>query len=26
VSYMLPRIPFAIELLKLWWLIVRRHP
>jgi hypothetical protein len=26
VSYMLPRIPFAIKLLKLWWLIARRHP
>jgi hypothetical protein len=22
VSYILPRIPFAVELLKLWWLIV----
>jgi len=21
VSYMLPKIPFAIKLLKLWWLI-----
>jgi hypothetical protein len=26
VSYMLPRIPFVIELLKLWWLIAQRHP
>jgi hypothetical protein len=26
VSYMLPRIPFATELLKLWWLITQRHP